>query len=204
MKFAYFNPTVFAIDDVPADIFGYLKNITEQAHTRPEFDDSGNSKISVRGGQQIQLLPNRFNLDTTLLKEFVEDRAKMYLQNLMSVNGNVEDYPYEPCLVSAWTIKQGPGNYQALHSHEAHISGNIYIETPVLDPESDDSDSQIEFRIPVVRNPATFHFVDQWRFSPEPYKMLIFPSHIPHTVYPWQGQGNRTILAWDVKLVKKY
>lgn len=204
MKFAYFNPTVFAVDDVPADTFGYLKNITDQAHNHPEFDDSGNSKISVRGGQQIQLLPNRFNLDTTLLKEFVEDRANIYLQNLMSINGNVEDYPYEPCLISAWTIKQGPGNYQALHSHEAHISGNIYIETPVLDPESESSDSQIEFRIPIVRNPATFHFVDQWRFGPEPYKMLIFPSHVPHTVYPWQGQGSRTILAWDVKLVKKY
>lgn len=202
MKFAYLNPTLFAVDDVPPDTFDHLKNIVELAHTKKQYDDSGTAKISIRGGQQIQLLPNQFGLDITILKLFVEARCKVYLQTLMNTNGNAEEYPYDPCLVSAWTIKQTEGDYQALHSHEAHISGNIYIETPVLDVNSQSSDSQIEFRIPIVRNPATFHFVDQWRFSPMPSKMILFPSHVPHTVYPWKGQGNRTILAWDVKLVR--
>lgn len=202
MKFAYLNPTLFAVDDISIETFDHLKNIVEIAHSKKEFNDAGDKKISVRGGQQIQLLPNRFGLDISAIKSFVESRCKVYLQTLMSTNGNAEEYPYEPCLVSAWTIRQGPGDYQALHSHEAHISGNIYIDVPILDPTSHPSDSQIEFRIPIVRNPATFHFVDQWRFSPVAGKMIIFPSHVPHTVYPWQGQGSRTILAWDVKLVK--
>lgn len=202
MKFAYLNPTLFAVDDIPVDTFDLLKNIVDVAHSKKHLNDSGNQKISIRGGQQIQLLPNQFGLDITPIKSFIESRCKVYLQTLLTTNGNTEEYPYDPCLVSAWTIKQSSGDYQALHSHEAHISGNIYIEAPILDPTSQSSDSQIEFRIPIVRNPATFHFVDQWRFSPTPAKMIIFPSHVPHTVYPWKGQGNRTILAWDAKLVK--
>ncbi len=106
-------------------------------------------------------------------------------------------------LVSAWTIKQTAGDYQALHNHEAHISGNIYLDVPLLDEGSKSSDANIEFRLPVIRNPAHFVFTDQWRFKPEPLKMIIFPSYVSHTVYPWKGQGSRTILAWDVKLIAK-
>jgi hypothetical protein len=74
---------------------------------------------------------------------------------------------------------------------------------PELDANANSSDANIEFRLPVIRNPANFIFVDQWRFNPQPMKMIVFPSYIPHTVYPWKGKGTRTILAWDVKLVPK-
>lgn len=200
MKFAYFNPTIFAVDDVPADIFTALKSLVDTAHNHTEFDDSKNPQISIRGGQQIQLVPNQFNLDTVLLENYVEKSCQEYIDNMMrNMNRNDLDI-FKPKLISAWTIKQTAGHYQALHSHEAHISGNIYIDVPDLDPLSLVSDANLEFRLPVVRNPAQFIFVDNWKFKPQPMKMVIFPSYVPHTVYPWNGQGTRTILAWDVKL----
>jgi hypothetical protein len=203
MKFAYFNPTVMAIADVPADVFTQLQEIVEQAHSHREHNDAGNSAISVRGGQQIQLVPNEVGLDTSVLKYFVESRIQGYIDTIMRQNGRTDLDPYEPVLISAWTIKQTSGDYQALHTHEAHVSGNIYIDVPDLDDDANSSDANIEFRLPVIRNPANFIFVDQWRFKPQLMKMVIFPSYIPHTVYPWKGNGTRTILAWDAKLVPK-
>lgn len=203
MKFAYFNPTIMAIDDVPADVFTELKSMVDIAHTKTEHNDSGNPNISIRGGQQIQLVPNEFGLDITILKKYVETCCKEYIDTMMKQNGRSDLDPYTPILTSAWTIKQSQGDYQALHNHEAHISGNIYIDVPDLDITGGPSDANIEFRLPLIRNPAQFSFVDQWRFRPEVMKMIIFPSHIPHTVYPWKGTGNRTILAWDVKLASK-
>jgi len=203
MKFAYFNPTVLAVDDVPTDLFTQIKSLVEQAHTHSQYNDEGDPTISIRGGQQIHLVPNKFNLDTKLLKEFIEDRCKHYVDNLSRATGVNDLNGFEPQLVSAWTIKQKAGDYQALHNHEAHISGNIYIDVPDEDPESKPSDANIEFRFPVIRNPAHFMFTDQWRFKPAIMKMVVFPSHIPHTVYPWKGTGERTILAWDVKLMSK-
>jgi hypothetical protein len=203
MKFAYFNPTVMAIADVPTDVFTQLQEIVEQAHSHREHNDAGNSAISVRGGQQIQLVPNEFGLDTSVLKYFVESQIQGYIDTIMRQSGRTDLDPYEPVLISAWTIKQTSGDYQALHTHEAHVSGNIYIDVPDLDDDANSSDANIEFRLPVIRNPANFIFVDQWRFKPQLMKMVIFPSYIPHTVYPWKGNGTRTILAWDAKLVPK-
>jgi len=203
MKFAYFNPTVMAIEDIPYNLFQDFKEMVITAHNHSGHNDAGNPAISVRGGQQIQVVPNEFKLNTDSLKAYIELSCQEYIGNIMKQNGRSDLDPYKPELISAWTIKQSSGDYQALHSHEAHISGNIYIETPELDEFSRESDANIEFRLPVIRNPAHLIFTDHWKFSPEPMKMIIFPSYVPHTVYPWQGEGNRTILAWDVRLVGK-
>ena len=202
MKFAYFNPTVMAIADVPADVFTQLQEMVEQAHNYREHNDADNSAISVRGGQQIQLVPNKFALDTSVLKYYVESQVQGYIDTIMRQSGRTDLDTYEPVLISAWTIKQTSGDYQALHTHEAHVSGNIYIDVPEL-YDAAASDANIEFRLPVIRNPANFIFVDQWRFNPQIMKMIMFPSYIPHTVYPWKGKGHRTILAWDAKLMLK-
>ena len=125
------------------------------------------------------------------------------MTRLEQINGVNDLNLYQPTLVSAWTIKQTANDSRAMHSHEAHISGNIYIEIPDLLDESNKSDSCLEFRFPQVKNTAQFVFTDNWQFKPQIMKMVVFPSYIPHTVYPWKGQGSRTILAWDVKLVLK-
>ena len=203
MKFAYFNPLVMAVEDVDAGIFTQLKQTVDAAHGHSELNDEGNPNISVRGGQQIQLVPNELNIDTTLIKDYIETKCKEYIENIIKVTGVSDLNGYNPHLISAWTIKQYPGDYQALHNHEAHISGNIYIDFPDMDPDAKVSDGCLEFRFPVIRNPAHFNFTDQWRFKPSPMKMVVFPSYVAHTVYPWKGEGNRTILAWDVKLMSK-
>jgi len=203
MKFAYFNPTVMAVDDVTAEQYSKLREIVNTAHEHSEHKDEGNPDISIRGGQQVQVIPNEFKLDTSFLSQYIEERCQAYIDNIIKTSGVGDLYGYKPVLVSAWTIKQTSGDYQSLHNHEAHISGNIYMDVPLLDESSKSSDANIEFRLPVIRNPAHFVFTDQWRFKPEPLKMILFPSYIPHTVYPWKGQGSRTILAWDVKLIAK-
>lgn len=203
MKFAYFNPTVMAVDDVTAEQYSRLREIVNAAHEHNEHNDEGDPNISIRGGQQVQVVPNEFKLDTSFLSQYIEERCQAYIDNIIKTSGVSDLNGYKPMLVSAWTIKQTAGDYQALHNHEAHISGNIYMDVPLLDEGSKSSDANIEFRLPVIRNPAHFVFTDQWRFKPEPLKMIMFPSYVSHTVYPWKGQGSRTILAWDVKLIAK-
>ena len=72
MKFAYFNPTVMAVDDVTAEQYSKLREIVNTAHEHGEHNDEGNPNISIRGGQQIQIVPNEFKLDTTFLSQYQE------------------------------------------------------------------------------------------------------------------------------------
>jgi hypothetical protein len=44
---------------------------------------------------------------------------------------------------------------------------------------------------------------DTWKYNPTPGTVILFPSHLPHTVYPWKGKGTRTVLAFDAVLVPK-
>lgn len=192
-----------AVEDVDAGTFSQLKSMVDEAHKNKELNDEGNPQISIRGGQQIQLLPNEFNLDTTVLQNYIVAKCREYIDNIVRVTGVSDLNGFDPVVTSAWTIKQYADDYQALHNHEAHLSGNIYIDFPNLSEDSKSSDGCLEFRFPVIRNPAHFNFSDQWRFNPQPMKMVIFPSYVAHTVYPWKGEGNRTILAWDVKLMSK-
>lgn len=203
MRYACFNPTMVAVEDIPENVFDQLKAMVKEAHTHEELNDAGNQAISIRGGQQVQLVPNSFGLDISVLKQFVENCCEEYMEKVIQVTGLNELHNYKPVLNSAWTIKQSKGHYQALHTHEAHISGNIYIDVPDLDSDSESSDSCLEFRLPVVKNVPKLIFTDSWRVTPEVAKMVVFPSHLPHTVYPWKGKGSRTVLAWDVVLVDK-
>jgi len=203
MKFGYFNPLIIAVEDLSAEEHTHLKQMVDTAHTHKEHNDEGNPAISIRGGQQVQLLPNQFGLNVDFLKKFIENKCREYLDNVIRTTGVNDLVGYEPHLISAWTIKQSEGDYQALHNHEAHLSGNIYIDVPYFSTDSKSSDGNIEFRFPVIRNPANLIFTDQWRFKPQPMKMIVFPSYVAHTVYPWKGEGHRTILAWDVRLLSK-
>ena len=204
MKFAYFNPTIVGVDDVPESVFQQLLAMVNVAHERVDLNDAGNPAISIRGGQQIQLLPTAESLDIDVvpLKDYVEGLAQRYLDNLSTTTA-YDLSKIKPLMVSAWTIKQGQGHYQALHAHDANISGNIYIDTPQFDPLSDVTDGKLELRLPVARDIPRFVFTDSFMMSPNVKQCIVFPSHLAHTVYPWKGAGHRISIAWDVRLVNK-
>jgi hypothetical protein len=204
LKVAYFCPIIVAIDQVPPVEFSKMFTMCEDLHLRPELNDADNPFISIRGGQQIQVYPNKIDLNTEWLVKFLENVCRGYME-LVTKQSNTEDLTLcDPVITSVWTIKQGPGQYQEMHSHPAgNISGNIYISTPELDEDSQSSDSQILFRLPQTRDVGKFIMQDTWKYAPSPGTMILFPSYLPHTVYPWRGKGSRISLAFDARLVPK-
>ena len=204
LKVAYFQPTVLAMDDVPPTVYSQIFNLAQALHARPELNDSGNPNISIRGGQQIQVYPNEINLDVTWLVKWLETICQGYMEIISQQSGTEELKLCKPVITSIWTIQQYPGDYQEMHSHPAgHLSGNIYIQAPELDADSSPSDSQILFRMSQTKDITKFIMNDTWKFTPQPATVIVFPSHVPHTVYPWKGTGSRTVMAFDAVLRPK-
>jgi len=203
LKIAYFQPIVMAMDDVPPVEFSQIYSLAEQLHSRPDLNDASNA-ISLRGGQQIQVYPNNIGIDVNWLIHWLEKIATGYME-LVSQQSGTEELKYcKPVVVSIWTIRQTSGDYQEMHTHPAgNLSGNIYISAPELEINSAPSDSKILFRLPQTRDVGKFIMNDTWKYSPTPGTVIVFPSHIPHTVYPWKGNGTRTVMAFDIKLVPK-
>lgn len=204
LKVAYFQPTVLAIDNVPPVEFSKIYGLAEMLHARPDLNDSDTPGISIRGGQQIQVYPNQLNIDVTWLITFLETLCQGYIELITAQSGAEELKFCKPVVTSIWTIRQHEGDYQEMHTHPGgNISGNVYISTPDLVENSQPSDSQIAFRMPFSKDITKFIMNDTWKYTPKAGTMIVFPSHLPHTVYPWRGRGHRTIMAFDARLVPK-
>jgi hypothetical protein len=204
LKVAYFQPTILAIDQVPPVEFSKVYSLAESLHAHPELNDASTPGISIRGGQQIQVYPNQLNIDVTWLVEWLETLCKGYLELVIAQSGT-EDLKYcKPVVTSVWTIRQYADQYQEMHSHPGgNLSGNIYISAPELVENSAPSDSQILFRLPQTKDVTKFIMNDTWKYDPAPGTVILFPSHLPHTVYPWKGTGHRTVMAFDARLVPR-
>jgi hypothetical protein len=204
LKVAYFQPVVLAIDNVPPLEFSKIYSLAENLHSRPDLNDADNPLISIRGGQQIQVYPNQIQLDVTWLTTWIESICQGYMELVIAQSGT-DDLKYcKPRVTSIWTIRQTQGDYQEMHSHPAgHLSGNIYISAPELIQDKQPCDSQILFRMPFTKDVSKFIMNDTWKYSPSPGTVIVFPSHLPHTVYPWKGDGHRTVMAFDAILVPK-
>jgi hypothetical protein len=204
LKIAYFQPTVLAIDSVPPVEFSKIYSLAEMLHSRPDLNDADNPLISIRGGQQIQVYPNALNIDVSWLIKWLETMCSGYMEIISQQSGTEDLKLCKPVVTSIWTIRQTQGDYQEMHSHPGgNLSGNIYISAPELDVNSKSSDSQILFRLPHTKDVSKFIMNDTWKYSPTPGTFIVFPSHLPHTVYPWKGQGHRTVMAFDARLVPK-
>jgi hypothetical protein len=204
LKLAYFQPVVLAIDDVPAVQFSQIFNLAEMLHNHPELNDSDNPLISIRGGQQIQVYPNQLNVDVNWLVHFLEGLCNGYLEIISQQSGTEDLRLCKPVVTSIWTIKQRAGDYQEMHSHPGgNLSGNIYISSPDFSPDKRPSDGQIAFHLPHTRDVSKFIMNDNWKYSPAPGTVILFPSYLNHSVYPWKGEGHRTVMAFDAKLVPR-
>ncbi len=198
---AYFQPTVVAIDQITPVEFSKIFTLATELHNHPELNDSDNPFLSIRGGQQIQVYPNSLNIDVSWLVKYLETMCKGYMELVTAQSGKDDLKLCKPVITSIWTIKQQAGQYQELHSHPGgNLSGNMYISAPELEEGSLPTDAQVAFRMPQTRDVSKFIMSDTWNYTPQPGSIILFPSHIPHTVYPWKGTGSRIVMAFDARL----
>jgi hypothetical protein len=202
LKIAYFQPIIIAADQVPPVEFSKIFNLVNDFHTHTELNDLGNPLVSARGGQQVQIYPNNLGVSVDWLVTWLESVCQGYM-DLVTTQSSTSDLKYcRPVVTSIWTIKQQQGDYQEMHSHPGgNISGNIYVVAPELETNSNPSDAQINFRFPQTRDITKFVMNDNWKFSPQAGTFIVFPSYLPHGVYPWKGNGSRIVMAFDARLV---
>jgi len=204
LKVAYFAPVIVAAGPVPPSEFVKIYNLSEVLHARGDLNDADNPLLSIRGGQQIQVYPNEVDVDVSWLVKLLEEMCQGYM-DLITTQSVTEELKYcKPKITSIWTIRQVAGDYQEMHTHPTgNLSGNIYISSPDFDQDRQPSDGQILFRLPQHKDITKFIMQDTWKYSPDPGTFILFPSYLPHTVYPFKGSGYRTVMAFDSILVPK-
>jgi uncharacterized protein (TIGR02466 family) len=200
-KVAYFTPTVIAADQVPPVEFSKLFNLAEELHSHSELHESDNPFVSVRGGQHIQIYPARVELDVSWLTTWLEKVAQDYMDIVIDQSGTQDLKLCKPVITNVWTTRQYEGDYHEMHTHlGSNISGNIYISAPDLSSTSNASDGKFVLKLPQTKDISRFVMHDAWQTEPSPGTFVVFPSCLSHTVYPWTGDGHRTVVSFEASL----
>ena len=107
----------------------------------------------------------------------------------------------------SWIVSQYKHEYNPWHTHSGHFSGVIYLKIPAdmnkqYDEEFKDhypASGLIEF---MYGEKADFRS-DNLKFKPEVGTMLVFPSWLKHSVYPFYVDGERRSMSFNAYHVYK-
>lgn len=102
--------------------------------------------------------------------------------------------------VTAWANVSRSGNFNKMHLHPASTwSGTYYVDPG--DPVRPRG-TALHLFDPCIGRTTTFlpHIVsDSVYITPRPGLMVLFPSYVPHFVFPHAGNGPRISIAFNLR-----
>ncbi|MGH8426550.1 MAG: putative 2OG-Fe(II) oxygenase [Gammaproteobacteria bacterium] len=176
-------------------LFAWIKDMA--ARYRDSGENAAKSAgISTQGGYQTSKQTNLFQVNRpeirTLRDRYVLPSVHHYLQNVFGPQARALDPN-----VMGWANLLASGDWQSPHMHPTAAnlaSGVYYVRLPPLKPP----EGCIEFINP---HPIAVHhgFNTTRRIVPEEGLLLLFPPFYLHYVHPFHGEGERAIIAFDVR-----
>ncbi len=183
------------LDTINRDTFTVIRSLKEQYINDRKENEALSGTITTYGGYQTSkkmMFLNRPESAVRALRDQVilpgveRYLAKVYGEQIRGVRTR---------LVS-WANILSAGDWQAPHMHPTHdnlVSGVYYVEVP----EKPKPQGCIEFLNP---HPAAhYHAISLTRrLHPDTGDLILFPPYYIHYVYPFRGEGERAIVAFDV------
>ncbi len=99
---------------------------------------------------------------------------------------------------NVWALSQYAGDYNAMHVHPGtNVSGVIYLKVPEQINLENAPDGCISFWSNQPLEPVNLQFGANKTMIPKEGDLLMFPSYLPHAVYPFRGPGERRIVSFN-------
>jgi len=188
------------LDEINRSVFGVIRALRDQYIDDRNENEALSGTITTYGGYQ------------TSKKKMFLNRPEAAIQTLRDqvILPNVQRYKERVFAgqahgtgtrIASWANILSAGDWQAPHMHPTYgnlISGVYYVEVP----EKPKPQGCIEFLSP---HPVSNHHgvTLTRRLYPKAGDLFLFPPYYIHYVYPFQGPGERAIIAFDVILTSE-
>ena len=190
---------------LPDDALDALLKMTDEIIDNKKSLSHGNS---LAGVIDSELRVYKSDMEKAGVEQLLESCVKSYVAHCTKVHGFFkEEYLFETSVNSAWIVSQYANEYNPLHNHTGcEMSGVIYLKTPNVkgrrNIESKKGKKEGDGDINFVYNAASQRNQDVFekglvQITPTPGLMLMFPSYLLHTVYPFIGEGERRCIAFN-------
>jgi len=101
----------------------------------------------------------------------------------------------------SWIVSQYPGEYNPWHKHSGNFSAVIYLKIPEGMNEEFENETKDHYPatglIEFMYGQSEDFRSDTLMFKPEVGKMLVFPSWLKHSVYPFYSEGERRSMSFN-------
>ena len=177
-------------------------------------DEILSDKLSESHGQSLagviekEIKVYKADMNKAGVDQLIESCVRSYVIHCAKAHGFFsETHTFESMINSAWIVSQYENEYNPMHNHTGcDISAVIYLKVPNVKGRRNlqskkgkgDSDGDISFVYCTAsqRNEDIFE-KGLVQITPKPGLMLMFPSYLGHTVYPFIGEGERRCIAYN-------
>ena len=200
----YFGPFMASVQ-LPDDAVDALIKMTDDIIADEKTQSHGKS---LAGVIDKELKVYKSDMDKSGVDQLLESCVKSYVLHCAKQHGFFDEtHIFTTKVNSAWVVSQYENEYNPIHNHNGcEISGVIYLKTPDVKGRRNfeskkgkhDHDGDINF----LYNAASQRNFDIFekgliQVSPNPGLLLMFPSYLLHTVYPFIGEGERRCLPFN-------
>lgn len=183
-----------------SDIQSFNTALAERILVHPTLVDAPASHATRFGKHTGELLGEETG-PLAAFQRMIDDAVARYRQRL----GNDPEHPFVANALDRWRftawsiVMRGAGGHQAPHIHpSAWLSGVYYPLVPDIVNESAAAQAGwIEFGQPSEE----YHWSKQpplRAVRPEPGLLVLFPSYVFHRTIPYDSEGTRISVAFDV------
>ena len=174
-----------------------------------DLGDNQQNKINMDGrlAGVIKDEPELTNeeMDSIDIRNLFKEIGKQYVHTILSdkhhFNYDPEKYKINIEFKSGWIVNQKENEYNPVHQHSnCDISAVLYLKVPEFESRGYKGKQEIDGQIQFIHSTVDHTKLSAGTFfvTPEVGKLLMFPSSLLHTVYPFQGPGERRSLAFNL------
>ena len=198
---------------LPHQVVTTLNDYLDKLRQNKQRESAGSSLVGqIHQGEQLVM--DYEDVKLIPFTRIVESLAAAYLRHFVEQTKS----PLRAKKISMdklWSVHSFEGDYNPIHDHTTAAPMGISFTTWTMVPEqimqsSDervnlyDSSGAIDgyinfiYGLNQVSDPERLRPSQSRYIMPEPGKLLLFPSWMQHTVYPFFGQGERRTVAGNL------
>lgn len=200
----HFGP-FFASCMLPQDATDALIKMSDELLSNKSSESHGQNLAGVID-KEIKVYKS--DMEKAGVDQLLESCVRSYVVHCAKNHGFFkETYTFESMINSAWIVSQYENEYNPLHNHTGcDISAVIYLKCPDVKGRrnleskkgKEDNDGNIAFVHSAMGN-RNHDALEKGviNLTPKSGVLLMFPSYLIHTVYPFIGEGERRCLPFN-------
>ena len=209
------HPTDFKVEKHFGPFFGSCLLPQDAVDSMLKMSDEIlSNKLSESHGQSLagvidkEMKVYKSDMEKSGVEQLIESCVRSYILHCAKQHGLFEEtHIFESMINSAWIVSQYENEYNPIHNHTGcDISAVIYLKVPDVKGRRNleskkgkpDNDGDISFIHSAMGN-RNFDVFEKgmMNITPVPGLLVMFPSYLMHTVYPFIGEGERRCLPFN-------